>query len=102
MRARVESHVVATETARTERCALVMNQLVGLEALRARVPAALRRTVDQLFRAVEEVASELGGRRVSTPAVGVVTIWDDPDQAARFAVRVQLEMLERDWPTTLL
>lgn len=77
-------------------------QLVGLDALRARVPAALKRTVDGLFRALEEVAEELGGERVRSPAVGVLTVWRSVDDAANFAVRLQREILERDWPTTLL
>lgn len=81
---------------------LALSQLVGLDALRARVPAALRRAIDQLHGALDAVAEPLGGVRVRAPAVGVLTRWPDAASAVRFAAKLQLDLLEREWPATLL
>lgn len=81
---------------------LVLSQLVGLDALRARVPAALRRAIDQLHAALDGIAEPLGGVRARAPAIGVLTRWPDTASAVRFASRLQLDLLEREWPSTLL
>lgn len=79
-----------------------MNQLVGLEALRARVPAALRRATDQLNRLLDQLTEEREGRRVRSPATGATTVWPDVASAVAFALELQERILDAEWPTTLL
>lgn len=81
---------------------LALAQVVGVEALHARVPAALARGLAMVEAAAARAAAETRGVRVPCSAQGIVAWFEDPLDAVRFAMRLQTDLLGLDWPPTLL
>jgi len=81
---------------------LVLGQVSGEVPLKSRVPAAFRRSMDLLYRSADALVDTFGGRRLTSPAIGYLTAWSDTRSALAFASAYQAQLLEIDWPATLL
>ena len=85
-----------------DRKCLVLGQVSGEVSLRNRVPAALRRALEQLHKSAADLLTEYGGTHMQSPAIGHLSVWEDVNSAIEFARSYQTALLTLDWPTTLL
>ena len=81
---------------------LALVQVVGASALRARVPSALARGEAMLAKVANWLAAMNGGELTPSSARGWLYRFRDTDGAIRFALRLQSDALEIEWPATLL
>ncbi len=81
---------------------LTLCQIAGEQALRARVPVAFGRGVDLVEALRSRLLQETGGTALAADARGAVASWPDAASAVAFAMRMQLGLLELEWPTTLV
>jgi tetratricopeptide (TPR) repeat protein len=77
-------------------------QLVGLEALEARVPAAMVRARALASELARALASDHGGTIGRSSVRGMAIAFDEASEACSFAVHIQEQLLSLDWPPTVL
>ena len=81
---------------------LALVQLVDLDALEARVPAALARAVELASAVTELLVDEHGGRVCRSSARGVLACFDEATAALTYTIRLHEQLLEQAWSPTLL
>lgn len=81
---------------------LVVSLVEGLEPLQARVPVALERALEELRQTSRRLLETFGGREVPSLVDGWLSVFDSTPAAVRYALSLQLELLDLDWPTILL
>ena len=81
---------------------LAVVQLVGLEGLQARVPAALARGLELSTALTHRLAGEHGGAVRRSSVRGISVCFDHAVDATTFTMRLHEEMLEQPWSPTLL
>ncbi|MBA2320802.1 MAG: hypothetical protein H0V89_06570, partial [Deltaproteobacteria bacterium] len=81
---------------------MALCQIAGESALAARVPVALARAREVVARLIVRLAGELGGTVVEANVEGTLVSFAEVRSAAGFALRLQVELLAQEWPSTLL
>jgi len=81
---------------------LALVQLMGLDALEARVPAALSRAQELASDLTRGLADELGGEVCRSSVRGMAVRFEQAAHAATFTIRLHQQMLEQPWSPTLL
>ena len=86
----------------SSRPCLALVQLVGLEAIEARVPAAMARAKASASQLVHELSEELGGDVGVSSVRGMAVQFEEASAACTFAIRIHERLLTLDWPATVL
>jgi hypothetical protein len=93
---------VSTSDDPTGTVSLALCQVAGEDALAARVPVALDRAREVVTRLISRLAAELGGVLADANVEGTLVAFPGVRAAVGFALRLQLELLQQEWPPSLL
>lgn len=86
----------------TPRRCLALVQLVGMEALEARLPAAMARARTEAAARTRDLADATGGTLARSSVRGMSIVFDEAASALTFASRLHQALLAIDWPAPLL